>query len=80
VQVVGVAWLGSQGAMQAFEDRHGLTFPSLDDQTGELFARFGVPGQPAWVFVSPDGSVDRVVGAVREDALVARFEELASST
>jgi hypothetical protein len=77
---VGVAWLGSSSSMQAFEDRHGLTFPSLNDQTGELFARFGVPGQPAWVFVTPSGEATGTLGALSESALEAELTRLASST
>ncbi len=74
-----MAWAGSQSSMQAFEDRHGLTFPSLNDQTGELFARFGVPGQPAWVFVAPDGTATRSLGALSESSLEAELANLAAA-
>lgn len=62
--------------MQAFVDRHGLTFPSLRDDDGAIFARFGVPAQPAWAFVGPDGTVETALGAQPEDELVARLGAL----
>lgn len=64
-----MAWAGSQDRMAAFEERHGLTFPSLYDPDGEVFARFGVPGQPAWVFVRPDGQAARRLGAIPDAEL-----------
>ncbi len=45
--MIGVAWYGSDAAMQAFQDRHGLTFPSVRDDDGSLFAHFGSrPSRP----------------------------------
>jgi peroxiredoxin len=64
--------------MEDFIERHGLTFPNLRDETGELFARFGVPGQPAWAFVAADGSVDQVLGALGDEALDERLAGLTS--
>jgi peroxiredoxin len=55
--------------MQAFIDRHGITFPTLNDSTGELFSHFGVPAQPAWVFVSPNGTVTTNLGAMESPEL-----------
>lgn len=55
--------------MEAFVDRHGLTFPNVNDEPGSVFGRFGVPGQPAWVFVAQDGTVTRRLGALDEAAL-----------
>ena len=64
-----MSWYGSDASMQDFEDRHGLTFKSLRDDDGSLFAHFGVVNQPAWVFVSADGTPDLVPGAMEEDEL-----------
>lgn len=63
--------------MQAFVDRHGLTFPNLRDDRGEIFARFGVPYQPAWAFVAADGSFDVSLGALSGDQLEALLAGLA---
>lgn len=77
--IVGVAWNGSDSSMQDFEDRHGLTFPSLRDDDGTLFARFGVPTQPAWAFVRPDGSVEQLIGALDDEMLADFLDRLAAS-
>jgi peroxiredoxin len=69
VNFVGVAWTGSEDSYQGFVDRHGLTFPQINDDPGEVFARFGVPFQPAMVIVKPDGSTESVAGAVDAELL-----------
>jgi len=69
VQFVGVAWVGDDASFQDFIDRHGLTFPQLSDDNGEIFARFGVPSQPALVVIGVDGSVQQLFGAVDGDLL-----------
>lgn len=65
--------------MQDFEDRHGLTFPSLRDDDGNLFAHFGVPAQPAWVFVAADGTATTHLGAMEPDELRATLTDLADA-
>jgi len=69
VQFVGVAWVGDDASFQDFIDRHGLTFPQLSDDNGEIFARFGVPSQPALVVIGVDGTVQQLFGAVDGDLL-----------
>jgi hypothetical protein len=64
--------------MQDFVDRHGLTFVQADDDAGAVFAHFGVPYQPAWVFVSADGNVERVEGALDDADLTAKLDALAA--
>ena len=63
--------------MIAFIDKHGLTFPSVDDQGGEVFASFGVTGQPAWVFVDESGDGKRVMGSLDPDQLDELIVEIA---
>jgi hypothetical protein len=65
--------------MQAFVDRHALAFPQVADDAGAVFARFGVPYQPAWVFIDRSGAVEKVQGAMGDDELSARLEALARS-
>jgi hypothetical protein len=65
--------------MVQFERRHGVTFASMRDDDGTLFARFGVPGQPAWVFVDRSGKVSTELGSLEEGELTARLGRLASS-
>ncbi len=66
---MGVAWFGDESAFQGFVDKHGLTFPQISDDPGDVFARFEVPGQPALVVVDTDGQVQQLLGAVDEELL-----------
>ena len=66
---MGVAWFGDESAVQGFVDKHGLTFPQISDDPGDVFARFEVPGQPALVVVDTDGQVQQLLGAVDEELL-----------
>ena len=66
---MGVAWYGDDDSFQGFIDKHGLTFPQVSDDPGEVFARFGVPSQPALVVVQPDGSTEQVLGSVDREVL-----------
>jgi len=43
-------------------DRHGLTFPQISDEPGDVFARFDLVSQPAAVIVAPDGSAQTLIG------------------
>lgn len=80
VRVVGVAWSGDDGAYRAFVERHGLTFPNVDDSAGEIYRRYGVAGQPAWAFIGRDGSVDVQLGAYFEADLDRILTELAAGS
>jgi len=66
---IGVAWTGSDSSFQDFIDRHGLTFPQISDDPGDVFDRFGISYQPALVVVNTDGSTELVAGEVGEDLL-----------
>ena len=70
---MGVAWYGDDDSFNGFITRHGLTFPQVSDDPGEVFARFGVPSQPALVVVRPDGSVEQYLGAVDAEQMAALF-------
>jgi peroxiredoxin len=74
---VGVAWTGSDDSFQGFIDKHGLTFPQISDDPGEVFNRFGVSYQPALVVVKTDGSTELVAGAVDGDLLDQIISEAA---
>lgn len=73
MQFVGVAWYGDDDSFNGFITKHGLTFPQVSDDPGEVFARFGVPSQPALVVVRPDGAVEQYLGAVEPDQLTELF-------
>jgi len=74
---VGVAWTGSDDDFQEFIDHHGLTFPQINDDPGEVFARFGVAYQPALAIVTADGTVETVAGAVNGPLLEQIINEAA---
>ncbi|MGD9619559.1 MAG: protein disulfide oxidoreductase [Mycolicibacterium sp.] len=57
VTFVGVAARADQAQMQNFVAKYNLNFTNLDDADGSIWARFGVPWQPAYVFLHPDGEV-----------------------
>ena len=65
----GVAWFGDESSFQGFVSKHGLTFPQISDDPGDVFARFDVPGQPALVIVDAEGGVQQLFGAVDEELL-----------
>jgi len=62
--------------MRAFVDRHSITFPSVVDRPGAIFAEFGVPYQPAWVFIDAAGTATRFQGSLAEDELRERLDTL----
>ena len=80
VQVVGVAGRDEVEAMQAFVDDLGVDgFPHLTDLELEIWTRYGVGSQPAFVFISDDGSVETVLGALGEDRLASMVEDLTTT-
>lgn len=60
----------------SFVVRHRITFPSIVDREGEVFARYGVPYQPAWVFIARDGTWVTVQGSLDRESLAPYVEEL----
>ena len=74
VTFVGVAARDQVSSMQSFVDKYhlgGLT--QLADTDGTVWAKFGITRQPAWAFVSADGSVDVVKGRLTESQLTERI-------
>lgn len=77
VQVIGIGSNDRRPQLDDFVERHGLTtFPNAADEDGALRARLGVVGQPTWIFVSSDGSAEKVFGPLGEDGLVERMDAL----
>ncbi len=65
--------------MQDFVNENGLTFTNINDSAGEVFARFNVPYQPAWVFIAKDGIVTTRVGVLSDEELDQELTNLATS-
>ncbi len=64
-----MTWTGTDASYQGFVDEHGLTFPQIQDDPGDVFRRFDVAFQPAMVIVKADGSIETVAGAVDDSLL-----------
>ncbi len=69
MQFVGVAWFGDADSFQGFIDKHGLTFPQVSDDAGDVFDRFQIPSQPALVIIDANGTEQQLFGAVDSDVL-----------
>lgn len=77
VTILGVPSSDSLENMQAFVDRHGLEdLRHAVDLDREVWSAFGVPGQPAWGFVTPQGEVTRHIGPLFGDGLVDALDAL----
>ncbi len=75
-----MAGLDSTGPMQEFVDEFGLDhFGHAVSEDGSLWQRFGVPYQPAWVFVDADGNAERHVGALDEGTLTGILDDLSAA-
>lgn len=80
VPIVGMAGRDDTKPMREFVARHGLEgIPHAVDDDGSLWAGFGVRGQPAWVFIAPDGTKEVVFGALSEAQLTQRLDALADA-
>jgi thiol-disulfide isomerase/thioredoxin len=77
VTFIGVASRDELPAMKAFVSETGVGgFQHLADVDGEIWARFGVTAQPAMAFISSDGQVKVVPGALAPQDVIARTAEL----
>lgn len=79
VAVVGLAGRDRIGPMEQFVSRYELgNMVHAADLDGSLWDRFGIPAQPAWVFINDDGRFDRRFGSVSGAALDDVVEALAN--
>ncbi len=65
--------------MQDFVNENGITFTNINDGPGEIFARFNVPYQPAWVFIAKDGTVSTRIGVISDSELDEELNRLANT-
>ncbi|MGQ0773840.1 MAG: redoxin domain-containing protein [Pseudonocardiales bacterium] len=81
VEFIGVAAQDKLPAMQGFVTTYGVgSFQHLADLDGSIWRRFDVIRQPAYAFISPDGSVEVVKGdQLSETELADRVRRLATS-
>jgi thiol-disulfide isomerase/thioredoxin len=77
VAFVGVAAQDEVAAMRDFVQRYELgSFPHLADTDAAVWQRFGVTYQPAYAFVSADGTIETETDQLDENELLARIGEL----
>jgi len=79
VTFVGVAAHSEVAAMQNFVAKYQLNFINLNDADGAIWARFGVPWQPAYVFERADGTatfVNNPTSAMTQQELSDRVAAL----
>lgn len=76
VTVIGVAWAGSESDFRGFVDRHMLTFQNIADPAGDVYRRFTVPYQPAWVYMKTDGTWQVRRGSLSEEAVISDLNAL----
>lgn len=77
VDVVGVAALGSIDEMNTFVSDTGIgNFTQLADPDAQVWGVFGVASQPAFAFISADGSIEIVQGSIDEKEILERAASL----
>ncbi len=79
VTFVGVAGRDDTPAMEEFVATYGITFPTLVDPDGSLWQRFGVLGQPAWVFFDGRGHAYRIQGGPTDSERARILDDLVTS-
>lgn len=80
VEIVGVGSRDAAEPIAAFVAEHDLVHvPTASDVEGVVWQRFGITGQPAWIFIDGEtGEATRNFGALTEADLTARLEALTS--
>ena len=77
VDVVGVAALGSVDEMKTFVSDTGIeNFTQLADPDAEVWSVFGVASQPAFAFISANGSIEIIQGSIGEEEILERAATL----
>ena len=81
VTFVGVSTRADVAAMQGFVSKYNLNVTNLHAADGSIWARFNVPWQPAYVFLSPNGTstfVNNPTSAMSQQELSDRVRALTS--
>lgn len=77
VNFVGVAGRDDLEAINDFIATLDVSgFPHIVDETGEVWAGYGITTQPAFVFINDDGSMETHVGALGVEGLTERLTAL----
>jgi thiol-disulfide isomerase/thioredoxin len=80
VQFIGVNFKDDDAAARAYAEEFRVTYPSVEDPTGQIAHRFGVPYLPATILVDRDGRMRYLLpGAQSEARLRGYLQELLAS-
>lgn len=78
--IIGVASRDGIEQMEAFVAETGVDgFAHAADVDGDIWETYDIGSQPAWVFINDDGTFDARLGALGEDGLSERIDELLAS-
>jgi hypothetical protein len=79
VSFIGMAGRDAVGPMRQFVARYQLGFfPHTADASGSLWARLGVSGQPAWIFIDRSGRSHTIFGAQSDQALEQELNNISA--
>ena len=77
VAVLSVSYQDTAGSVRAFADEHGLTFPLLLDDSGQVAGDYRVRGLPTTFLIRPDGVIHYIVkGQLTREFLGMEIETL----
>lgn len=77
VAFVGVAGLDTEPAMKEFVQRSKTdTITHLSDEEGVVWTKLGVSQQSTFVFMKPDGSIEKASGPLKSDTLNGHIDKL----
>lgn len=77
IQIIGVASRDGIEQMENFVAQTGVTnFPHAADDDGDIWEFYDIGSQPSFVFINDDGTYETLLGALGEDRLSERIEEL----
>ena len=80
VEIIGIAGRDSVGAMEAFVSDTGVgALRHVADESGDIWRRYEITSQPAWVFINDDGAASHLLGGLGESGLIDEIEVLLAS-
>ena len=80
VRIVGVGARDDLTELQEFVAKYKVgDIDHIADEDAQIWRELGVTSQPAWAFVNDDGTVEVQIGALGEEALLAKMEMLAAT-
>jgi len=80
VTIIGVAGRDDADAMAAFVEDHGVSdIVHISDEELIIWRELGITSQPAWAYVNDDGTVEVEQGALGEEGILAKMNELAAA-